>query len=178
MNINWQPSHLFNLQVQLLPLMQEHFDSLYELASDPLVWEQHPEKDRYKRDVFTQFFEIALNSGSAFAIVDVNTNTIIGSSRFYDYNAAQSSVAIGYTFLGRAYWGGTYNRELKNLMIDYAFQYVQQIFFHVGIHNIRSQKAVLKLGADFKEIIEFKRLNEVTLSHAYVLYKERWNGLT
>lgn len=144
---NLQPEILEDDITKLVPLKETDFESLFKVASDPLIWEQHPVKNRYKIEVFKPFFDAALNSKSAFLILDKNTNEIIGNTRYYDYNPEKSSIAIGFTFIGRKFWGGIYNQSNKKLLIDYAFQYVDSVIFHIGADNIRSQKAVSKLGA-------------------------------
>jgi N-acetyltransferase len=133
--------------IELRPLRRDDFDALYHAASDPLIWEQHPEPDRYTRDVFQRYFDGAIASGGAFAIVDRATGRIIGSSRYCDLDLAQGEVEVGYTFLERAYWGGAYNRELKSLMLDHAFRFLPRVIFKVGENNQRSQRALLKIGA-------------------------------
>jgi RimJ/RimL family protein N-acetyltransferase len=138
----------------LRPLTLEDFENLFAVANDPLIWEQHPETTRYRRDVFQLFFAKAIESRGALVIVDAATARFIGSSRYYDYSPEQRSVFVGYTFLARKYWGGVYNRELKNLMLAHAFQHVDRVMFHVGEKNFRSQKALLKIGAErFGEVI-------------------------
>ena len=144
--MNLQPQ-LENELVRLIPLKQEDFDRLFKVASDPLIWEQHPTKDRYKKEVFQIYFDSAVSSGSAFLIFEKASNQLIGSTRFYDFDQALSRVAIGYTFLAKEYWGGEYNGAVKRLMLDYAFQFVGSVVFHIGPTNIRSQQAILKLGA-------------------------------
>jgi len=144
---NLQPELLEDDITKLVPLQESDFDALYKVASDPLIWEQHPMKDRYKIEVFKPFFDAAINSKSAFLILDKETNEIIGNTRYYDYNPEKSSIAIGFTFIARKYWGGLYNKSNKKLLIDYAFQHVDSILFHIGADNIRSQKAASKLGA-------------------------------
>src|SRR4051812_46939241 len=111
-------------RLRLRPLKPGDFDDLYAAASDPLIWEQHPASNRYERHIFEQFFNDALKSRGAFAILDKATGEIVGTSRYYDLNGRQS-VFIGFTFLTRKYWGGDYNRELKFLMLDHAFIYVR-----------------------------------------------------
>jgi len=138
---------LANELIQIIPLKEADFDELFAVASDELLWEQHPEKDRYKKEVFQSFFHHAIESNSAFKVIDLKTGDTIGSTRYYDFNEIQKSVAIGYTFISRKYWGTPYNRALKDLMINFAFQFVENIIFHVGDTNFRSQKAVEKLGA-------------------------------
>ena len=135
--------------IELRPLMREDFDSLFAAASDPLIWEQHPENDRYTREVFQNYFDGAMESKGAFAIIDRKSGRIIGSSRYCNLNEAKSEVEIGWTFLERTFWGGTYNRELKSLMLDHAFRFVDRVLFMVGENNIRSQKALVKIGAKF-----------------------------
>ena len=145
MAFDLQP-HLQGELVELRPLRPEDFSALYAVASDPLIWEQHPARDRYKPEVFNAFFRESLASGGALAALECKTGKIIGSSRFYAYDPQVSEVEIGWTFLARAYWGGRYNREMKQLMLRHAFQFVDRVVFLIGPQNIRSQKAIEKLG--------------------------------
>jgi N-acetyltransferase len=133
--------------IELRPLTPEDWDDLFAVASDPLIWEQHPESDRYKEDVFKVFFREALESGGAFVVIDKKTHQIIGSTRFYGYDPEKSEIEIGWTFLERRYWGGRYNWEMKQLMLAHAFKFVETVVFFVGPNNIRSQKAMEKIGA-------------------------------
>ena len=144
--MNLQPT-LSNELISIRPIQENDFDALFVIASDKLLWEQHPNKDRYQKDVFQVFFDNAIQSKSAFVVIDNKTNEIIGSSRYYEFNEIESNIIIGYTFISRAYWGTNYNASLKNLMTNYAFQFVDSILLHVGDTNYRSQKAVEKLGA-------------------------------
>jgi len=150
------PSTTFDLQptlkgrlIEVRPLRLEDFGALFAAASDPLIWEQHPESDRYKPEVFQRYFDGAIESQGAFAVIDRRTEKIIGSSRYWNLNPDENEVEIGWTFLGRAFWGGAYNRELKYLMVDHALQFVDRVVFIVGENNMRSQKALEKIGARF-----------------------------
>ena len=145
MSFDLQPNLIGEL-IELRPLTSEDWDDLFAVASDPLIWEQHPESDRYKEDVFKVFFKEALESGGGFVIVDKKSGRIIGSTRFYGYDPEKSEIEIGWTFLARKYWGGRYNRELKQLMLDHAFKFVESAIFYVGEDNLRSQKATEKIG--------------------------------
>jgi RimJ/RimL family protein N-acetyltransferase len=140
-----QPN-LIGPRLELRPLQSEDFEALYFAAADPKIWEIHPEPNRHERPVFEKFFAEALRSKGALAVLDRATGRIIGSSRYYDLDAEKKEIVIGYTFLTRAYWGGSYNRELKTLMLDHAFRFVDAVQFHVGEHNIRSRKAMEKIG--------------------------------
>lgn len=156
MDFSVQPA-LENENVKLIPLHESDFEQLFAVASDPLVWEQHPNKDRYKREVFENFFKGAMESGGAFKIIETNTGEVAGSTRFYDYNPEDNSIFIGYTFYGRKFWGSKLNPQVKKLMLDYIFQFVDKVNFHVGKDNIRSQKAMEKLGA--------KKVDEVNVAY-------------
>jgi len=139
--------HLKGDLIELRPLRPDDWDELFTVASDPLIWEQHPESDRYKKEIFKIFFEDALRSGGAFIVIDTQTQQIIGSTRFHGYDPEKSEIEIGWTFLARKYWGGRYNREMKQLMLAHAFKFVENVVFFVGENNIRSQKATEKIGA-------------------------------
>jgi RimJ/RimL family protein N-acetyltransferase len=140
------PTELLNDKVRLTLLREDDFEKLYKVASDPMIWEQHPNPTRYQRNVFAKYFEGAIASGSAYLVSDAENGNIIGCSRFYDYNGENSEVCIGYTFLSRACWGKHFNRSLKTLMLDHAFRFVNSVVFHVGENNMRSRKAMEKLG--------------------------------
>ncbi|MGA2592908.1 MAG: GNAT family N-acetyltransferase [Bryobacteraceae bacterium] len=133
--------------LELRPLRPEHFHDLYAVASDPLIWEQHPIKDRYKNEVFQQFFRESLQSGGALAAIDSKDGQIVGSSRFHGYDKDKSEIEIGWTFLARSHWGGIYNREMKQLMLQHAFRFVNRVIFLVDPQNLRSQRALDKIGA-------------------------------
>jgi RimJ/RimL family protein N-acetyltransferase len=133
--------------LELRPLRSEDFQELYAVASDPLIWEQHPHNTRYQEEVFRRFFRDALASGGALIAIDRETRRVIGSSRYDGYDKEKSQVEIGWTFLARSHWGGVYNGEMKRLMLQHAFKFVNNVVFVIGIQNFRSQKAVAKLGA-------------------------------
>ena len=131
----------------LRPLQPEDFDELYAVASDPLIWEQHPAPDRYRERVFKEFFREALESGGALIVLDAQDGRVIGSSRFHGYDEDRGEIEIGWTFLARSHWGGTHNKEMKRLMLGHAFRFVESVVFLVGPGNLRSQKALEKIGA-------------------------------
>ena len=131
----------------LRPLRPEDIHDLYAVASDPLIWQQHPNKDRFKVEIFREFFREALESEGALIAIDNKDGRIIGSSRFHGYDCEKSEIEIGWTFLARSHWGGLYNGEMKQLMLRHAFQFVSRVIFLVGPQNLRSQRALEKLGA-------------------------------
>ena len=141
-----QPVLTGNL-LTLRPLRETDWDGLFAAASDPLIWEQHPDSDRYTEPVFRKFFADALSSGGALVAIDRATGEIIGSSRYHGFDAAESVVEIGWSFLARRYWGGQYNGEMKRLMLEHAFKFVDRVIFVIGTDNKRSRRAVEKIGA-------------------------------
>lgn len=172
--INWQPHHLENELVKMQALTIYDFEALYRVASDPLIWEQHPASDRYKRDVFQLYFDSALASNGAFLIIDRASGEIIGCTRYYDYQPENSAIVIGYSFLAKAYWGGQYNKMSKALLFDYAFQFVDNVLFYIASENIRSQQATSKLGAIKVKEKWIEDKGRQLLQYEYLIRKREW----
>jgi RimJ/RimL family protein N-acetyltransferase len=136
----------------LRPLEQGDWDALFAVASDPLIWEVHPASDRWQEPVFREFFSDALAQGGALAVIDRASGTIVGSSRIQAYDPADGgSVEIGWTFLARSHWGGAFNREMKRLMLEHCFRFVERVDFRVGESNVRSRRAMEKIGGQLSE---------------------------
>ena len=177
MEFNIQPT-LETEKVILYPLQEKDFEVLYTTASDPKIWEQHPNKDRWKKDIFRTFFDGAIQSKGAFKIVDKATESVIGSTRIYDYNEQENSIFIGYTFYAVAYWGKGLNRLVKSTMLDYVFQFVSKVYFHIGADNIRSQIAISRLGAEKVAEQEVAYFGEAPkLNFMYEISKEKRNRI-
>ena len=134
-------------KLMLRPLTEGDWEAMYAVASDPLLWEVHPAWDRYKEPVFREYFAGAMKSRGALAVVDCATRSIIGGSRYANFVPELNEIEIGWSFLAREYWGGAYNREMKTLMLSHAFRYFDSIRFNIGATNIRSRRAVEKIGA-------------------------------
>jgi RimJ/RimL family protein N-acetyltransferase len=172
--MNTQPT-LENEHARLVPLQDSDFERLYAVASDPLIWEQHPNKDRYKREVFQTYFAGALLSRGALVIFDKSSGEVAGSTRFYSYDETESSIFIGYTFFARKFWGSGLNRQVKHLMLDHAFTQVNRVKFHVGKDNLRSRKAMEKLGAELQGEIQVAYFGEPTRTNVeYWISRENW----
>jgi RimJ/RimL family protein N-acetyltransferase len=149
--------------VELRPLRDEHFPVLFAVASDPMIWEQHPEPDRCTEPVFRRFFRGGMESGGAFVVFDRSDGRAIGSSRFAEYDEANSEIEIGWTFLARSHWGGAYNGDMKRLMLAHAFRFVRRVVFRVGPDNRRSQRALEKIGASYVGLESDPRRGESAL---------------
>ena len=155
--------------LELRPIGADDWEELFAVASDPLIWEQHPCPDRYKEEVFRDFFREALESKGALVAVDRKSRKIIGSSRYRWHGPERNELEIGWTFLARAHWGGIYNQEMKRLMLTHAFTFVDKVIFLVGATNLRSQKALEKIGATLTNRRESTTLHGKVIEH--VIYQ-------
>jgi RimJ/RimL family protein N-acetyltransferase len=151
--------------LHLRPLQPADWDALFRAASDPLIWEVHPVSDRWKEEVFRQFFREALESAGAFAAVDRKTGEIVGSSRYSNYKPDESEIEIGSTFLARSRWGGVWNGEMKRLMLDHAFRFVDTVVFRIGTDNFRSRRAIEKIGGVLTDRREIVNLHDRIIEH-------------
>lgn len=168
---------LANDLVRIEPLQATDFEALYAVAADPLLWEQHPNPDRWQRPVFEKFFEGALASGGAYLVFDRQTGEVIGSSRYYDFDEKNRSVLIGYTFVSRSCWGKGHNPALKSLMLDHAFQRVDKVLFHIGAQNLRSQISIGRIGAEKIRSILVPYYGEMPKeNYEYRITKTRWTA--
>ncbi len=175
--INFQPV-LQNQLVIATPLQQSDFELLYQAAADPLIWEQHPNKNRWQLPDFSNYFEGAIRSGGALLVRDAVTNEVIGSSRYSDHNSATNTVSIGYTFFVRSHWGRGHNYALKQLMLDHIFQYVDTVEFFIGAVNKRSQVSLERFGAIKTREEETAYYGEAAkLDYVYTLTKAQWAAI-
>lgn len=173
---DFQPT-LYGHQLEIEPLHADHFAALYKAASDPEVWAGHPATDRYKPEQFTPYFAGLLASGKALIFKDVNSKELVGTSSFYVPPDQPDGIAIGFTFLVKERWGGATNRQIKHLMLEHAFQKFRTVFFHIAPTNIRSQKATMKLGADYLYDAELKLSDKPALWKCYGIEKEKLSTL-
>lgn len=159
--------------VALRPLAADDFDALFEVASDPLIWALHPAHDRWREPVFRRFFDNALASGGALVAIDPASGAIIGSSRYDRERADPGEVEIGWTFLARAYWGGAVNRAMKKLMIAHALDAFERVIFLVGEGNLRSRRAMEKIGAVLTDRVQTADMAGMEVRHViYAIDRE------
>lgn len=169
-----QPTLVGDL-LELRPIRPDDFDALYAVASDPKIWEQHPERDRWREERFRVYFEGAIESRGGLIAIDRRDGSVIGASRYHAYDPAHSEIEIGYTFLARSKWGGRYNGEMKRLMLDHAFRFVTTVVFLIGEDNWRSRKAVEKIGGVYAGTrIDWKKQERVV----YAITADAWRRRT
>jgi RimJ/RimL family protein N-acetyltransferase len=143
--IDLQPT-LIGPQVLIRPVKQSDWAEMFAAASDPKIWALNPAQDRYTEPVFREYFDSAIACGGGLTIVDRQTSSIVGSSRYHNFAPDKDEIEIGYTFLSRNYWGGKYNAEIKSLMLTHIFAFVGTVVFWVGETNWRSLRAMEKIG--------------------------------
>lgn len=166
---------LKNDHILAIPLKEDHFEALFTVASDPLIWDQHPNKNRYQKTEFQNFFKGAIDSGGGYIVFDTEGAKPIGSSRYYDWDPKERSIKIGYTFFSRENWGKNNNQQLKTLMLDHAFTFADKVIFHIGAVNFRSQKSIEKLPVKKvgEEVVEY--FGEAPkLNFVYEIEKKDW----
>ena len=159
----------------LRPLCADDWDALFAVASDPLVWQQHPAHDRWQESVFRTFFADALANRGALIAIDKATGAVIGSSRFQRLDeVGGGSVEIGWTFLARSHWGGRFNPAMKRLMLAHALASVGECRFLVGESNTRSRRALETIGARLTDRREERVMADGTvIPHlTYVITRE------
>ena len=150
----------------LRPLAEDDREALFAVASDPMVWEQHPIHDRWRREVFDAFFDEGLACGGALAVVRRDGDRIVGSSRFDRFAEDEGGVVeIGWTFLERACWGKGINTEMKRAMLAHAFGQVALVEFRVGDTNYRSRNALEAIGAVRTDRYELGRYHGKRVVH-------------
>jgi RimJ/RimL family protein N-acetyltransferase len=175
MDFDLQPT-LASEQLTLRPLRPDDREALWQVARDPLLWELHPDQTRYHREGFERFFAGLLEEPGSLAVVDNATGNIIGATRFYDWEPQTREIAIGYTFLARQYWGGATNREMKRLLIEHAAPHADAIWFHVGKQNLRSRRAMEKIGAVAAFEGQRPQHGEMVDFIYYRIEPARWSG--
>lgn len=153
----------------LRPTRPDDWAAHWAIAADPLMWVVHPAWDRYQEPVFRAYFEANLASGGSLTTVDRATDAVIGASRYWEVDPATQSVEIGATYLARAHWGSEINREVKRLMITHALRAVDAVTFRVGATNIRSRRALEKIGARLTEHTDISMMAGMPTEH--VIYE-------
>ena len=157
--------------VSLIQTEKKHFEELYTVGNNPVIWEQHLDSDRWKLDNFRKYIDGGLNNKEgSYTIIDKKINDIIGTTRYYSFNQEELSVKIGYTFISNKYWGTHMNYQIKKLMLDYIFQFLDKVYFDIWETNYRSQKSIEKLGG--------KKLSlDKNNKYLYLLEKKVWKNL-
>ena len=170
---DFQPT-LIGPTVTIRPISADDWQELFAAGSDPGIWKVHPVPDRYPEPAFRKFFNGAVNSKMGFVFVDHATGQLVGSSRYHGYDPERSEIEIGWTFIVRSHWGGATNREVKRLMLDHAFSFVDTVIFWVGERNWRSQGAMTKIGGIRRQGLLTRELSGATPHVIFEIGKRRY----
>jgi RimJ/RimL family protein N-acetyltransferase len=170
---DFQPT-LTGPTVILRPISGDDWSELFAAGADPEIWKVHPIPDRYTEPAFRKYFDDAVESKMAFVFVDRSTSRLIGSSRYYGHDPERSEIEIGWTFIVRSHWGGATNREVKRLMLDHAFKFVDTVVFWVGEKNWRSQRAMTKIGGVKRDGLLTRELSGATPYFVFEIGKRRY----
>jgi N-acetyltransferase len=170
---DFQPT-LVGPKITVRPISPDDWTALFAAGSDPEIWKVHPVADRYTETQFRKFFDSAIDSKMAFVFVDQASGRLIGSSRYYGYKPKLSEIEIGWTFIARSHWGGAANREVKRLMLDHAFTFVDTVVFWVGDENWRSQGAMTNIGGVKREGLLTRELAGQTPHYIFEITKGRY----
>lgn len=142
---DFQPS-LTGALIAMRPYSDDDFDALYAVAADPLIWEVHPIPERHQRDMFRANIDDALSDNGGLSAIELATGAIVGFSRYSQRYVGDAEMEIGWTFLSRHLWGGPHNRDMKRIMLTHALAHFPRVIFRVGKDNVRSRRAMEKIG--------------------------------
>lgn len=165
---NWinHPLTLQGETVTLTSLKRAHFKDLTELANEKSIWE-HYIFDGSNPEKFKGILEIALEERDKgnqfpFTIIQNEDYKIIGSTRFLDLQRTHKKLEIGFTWVHPDHWGTVINLECKLLLLNYCFDMLgtHRVQFKTDENNIRSRKAIVKIGGQFEGIIRNDMIRE------------------
>lgn len=176
--MNWikQPIILTGQTVELVPLATEHFDALMEITQDKRIWEfysvncSNPAK--LKQILNAAFVERDKGTQYPFVIYHRQDNKIIGSTRFTEMQPQHKKLEIGWTWMHPDYWASAVNLECKLLLLRYCFEQLgtQRVQLRTDVLNMRSRKAIEKIGAQYEGTFRNDMLKDTGLKRDSVYY--------
>lgn len=158
------PLTLRGRAVALEPLAEVHLEPLLAIAA---VAQEHyrftstPTTPAEAEAYFSRAFrERGAGAAYPFAVRQVASDEIVGSSRFYKLDYANRGCEIGFTWFAPRVFGSGVNLESKYLMLCYAFDTLDflRVQFLTDTRNTRSQRAILKLGAVYEGTLRAERI--------------------
>ena len=169
--------------VDLQPLDLDDLPALYEVAADKALWKHIP-TDCSRPDRFMESYTKSIQDRDAgiqypFLILGRDARQIIGSTRLFDLHPQDRKLEIGWTWIAQAYWGTDVNLECKSLLLTFCFETLgaRRVQLKTDELNIRSRKAIEKIGARFEGILRKDRIKEDGLSRNaayYSIIDEEW----
>jgi aminoglycoside 6-adenylyltransferase len=169
--------------IALIPVEEKYLEELLSFSANPVIWKHLP-REIYSREDMLQWYYQAKEDEAAgkaipFLIQDIQTLEIMGSTRILDLDDANRKAEIGWTWINPKYFGTKVNAEAKLLLLDYAFTKLRlnRIQFRADERNIRSQRAILKIGASFEAVLRnFKQRRDGSVGNGmlYSIISSEW----
>jgi RimJ/RimL family protein N-acetyltransferase len=185
---NWiqYPITLDGQHVQLITLNKDHFSELEVLAGDKRIWQHYvydgTDNTRFRAVLKSALDEMLNGTQVAFVIYHKELKKIAGSTRFMDIQSLHRKLEIGSTWLHPDYWGTEVNLECKLLMLTYCFEKAgaSRVQFKTDENNIRSRKAIEKVGGKFEGVLRHDMLRDNGTkrnSAYYSIIDDEWKDL-
>jgi RimJ/RimL family protein N-acetyltransferase len=181
--IRAQPSQLEGHGVRLEPLSLEHEAGLKAAAADGKLWELFftsvPEPDKTRKYIEDALAGQKNGDMLPWAVRDLKTNRIVGSTRYHDIIAAADRVEIGYTWYAQRCQRSHVNTACKLLLFSFAFEKIncQVVGLRTDNFNFRSQKAIEALGAKQDGVIRHhwpRRDGSIRDTVMYSVLRDEW----
>jgi N-acetyltransferase len=161
--------------IALIPVEEKYMDELISFSANPEIWEHLP-REIFTREEMMQWYrqtkeEEATGKVIPFLIQHMESGEIMGSTRILDLDVMNRRAEIGWTWINPKYFGTKINTEAKLLLLNYAFRILRlnRIQFRADERNIRSQRAIVKLGAHFEAVLRnFKQRRDGSIGNAYL----------
>ena len=170
--------------VRLVELNQSHTGELWQYAKDESLWEHYTFRKMESEQKFEAFIRNTLHEAETgkeftFAIIDSTTGHLCGTTSFLDIQPASRSLEIGRTWIASHLHGTGFNAECKFLLLRFCFEKLGliRVFFKTDSNNLRSQKAMEKIGAKYEGTLRNHMIREDgTFRHSayYSIIEGEW----
>jgi RimJ/RimL family protein N-acetyltransferase len=184
--IHPKPATLEGNGVRLEPLEAKHEEGLKAAAADGKLWELFfttvPEPDQVSTYISQALEKQKQGEMLPWAVRDLKSNAIVGSTRYHDIVAAADRVEIGYTWYAQRCQRSHVNTACKLLLFSFAFEKnnCQVVGLRTDNFNFRSQRAIEALGAKKDGVIRHhwpRRDGSVRDTVMYSVLREEWDGV-
>ncbi len=173
---------LENDRVRLAPFSMEFEENLREIIyDDGLTFVVNCKNDEDVYNYMQRTLEKRdLKLAYPFIIIDKLTGEVAGSTRFGHIQFGNKRLEIGWTWYGHKFRGTGLNHACKYELLRYAFEMMQfrRVQLSADVDNIRSQKAILKLGAIQEGVFRSNYMNSLGESRDDVYFSiihKDWN---
>ena len=172
--------------VKLVPLEKNHKAGLLKAASDGNLWElwftSVPDEHTIDAYLGKALSQKEKGLEFPFTVIDANTDTIIGCTRFYNMQPENRRLEIGYTWYAKSHQRTGVNSNCKLLLLQYAFEELHCIAVQLITNwfNIKSREAIARLGAKQDGILRNHSINKDGSYRDTVVFsitETEWSGV-